>query len=305
MAGWACGVGVFVALVAIGWGRVAAIVRRGRPVEEGPIAVAVERLALGLGAESPPPVVLSDAIESPFVTGLVRTRIVLPAGLAERVGAETLDDVLLHELVHWKRRDLWVAWAQTVAQGLFWFHPLVWWANARIRLERECACDEGVLAANGRRAERYAESLMQVLLAVRGKAAVAPAFVGIFEPQGPIQRRVEGIMEQDGKMKRAGWVHWVALGLFAAACLPMAAQEETGGEVVTATGGDAEVGTEPGREQHRGQEMLTHDQRMQGEALQARVGWRAAGGCGRGGGGDVSRDADHRQAADSARAGGR
>ena len=53
--------------------------------------------------------------------------------------------MLAHELVHWHRRDMWIGWLQVVVQGLFWFHPFVWWANNQLRHERECVCDEAVL----------------------------------------------------------------------------------------------------------------------------------------------------------------
>ena len=55
-------------------------------------------------------------------------------------------DILAHELSHVLRFDAIVNALQVIAQALFWFHPLVWWANQRIRQEREKCCDEMVIA---------------------------------------------------------------------------------------------------------------------------------------------------------------
>ncbi len=54
--------------------------------------------------------------------------------------------VLAHELAHVCRYDAAVNLLQVLAQSLVWVHPLVWWANAQIRTEREQCCDEMAIA---------------------------------------------------------------------------------------------------------------------------------------------------------------
>jgi len=46
-------------------------------------------------------------------------------------------------------------------EAIFWFHPLVWWLEARLVAERETACDEDVLDLCGH-ARAYAESILKV-----------------------------------------------------------------------------------------------------------------------------------------------
>lgn len=76
------------------------------PVEEGPLRVALERLAQRLGAGQVPELLLSESAASPFLVGLFRTRIVLPVGLPGMLTPIELDNVLMHELLHWRRRDI-------------------------------------------------------------------------------------------------------------------------------------------------------------------------------------------------------
>ena len=70
--------------------------------------------------------------------------------------------VLLHELIHLRRRDVWVNFLQALLQIFYWWHPLVWLANARIRRVREEAVDDAVMLALRDEAEAYAPTLLEV-----------------------------------------------------------------------------------------------------------------------------------------------
>jgi bla regulator protein BlaR1 len=77
--------------------------------------------------------------------GVVRPRIVVPERLLGELNDVELRAVLAHELAHWRHHDTWIGWLQVIAQSIFWFHPLLWWANAELRNERELVCDRAVL----------------------------------------------------------------------------------------------------------------------------------------------------------------
>ena len=101
---------------------------------------------------------LCDGIDSPAVTGAFRATVLLPRAAA-RWSAERLRIVLLHELAHARSRDALVQLVADAACAVHWFNPLVWIAAARLRVERELAADDAVLAA-GVRPSRYAEELL-------------------------------------------------------------------------------------------------------------------------------------------------
>ena len=86
--------------------------------------------------------------------------------------------VLLHELAHIRRRDCLVHCLAQAAFALHWCNPLMWMALARLRAERERACDDLVLVA-GTRGSDYAEHLLDIARQFRrqgiGVAAVAMA----------------------------------------------------------------------------------------------------------------------------------
>jgi beta-lactamase regulating signal transducer with metallopeptidase domain len=70
---------------------------------------------------------------SPAACGLLRPVILIPEELVNQLSMPSLRAVLLHELGHIKRGDLWVNYLQTLLQIVYWYHPLLWLANAQIR----------------------------------------------------------------------------------------------------------------------------------------------------------------------------
>jgi hypothetical protein len=72
--------------------------------------------------------------------------VVIPEWFLQEMAPAELQQVLLHELTHLRRRDDWTNLTQKVIKAILFFHPSVWWLEQRLSLEREMACDEAVLA---------------------------------------------------------------------------------------------------------------------------------------------------------------
>jgi hypothetical protein len=106
--------------------------------------------------------------------GVLRPHVLLPAA-ADGWSPERLRAVLVHELGHVRRRDTLIQLGAQLACALYWWNPLAWLAAARLRIEREHACDDLVLGA-GIRPSSYAADLLEVARAIsRGEAAHAGA----------------------------------------------------------------------------------------------------------------------------------
>lgn len=120
-----------------------------------------ERLAPGRRVD----VLCHPLIEAPCTWGWHRPVVLLPRE-ATSWGREPLQDVMAHELAHVGRRD-WLGYLlASLATALCWFHPLVWLAASRLRLEAERACDDRVLAL-GTSAPDYAERLLHMAQQLR------------------------------------------------------------------------------------------------------------------------------------------
>jgi beta-lactamase regulating signal transducer with metallopeptidase domain len=159
---WLAGVAVQVGGLAWQRRRLAELLGRAEPTDAS-IATRVVELCTGLGLRRPPRIALVEGAGSPFVCGARRPVVVLPRDTLAMLSPGQLRQVLLHELAHVRRRDLLWGWLPEAARVVWWFNPLAWWVVARVRLERELACDQLVLNHGGASAADYAETLVQVV----------------------------------------------------------------------------------------------------------------------------------------------
>ncbi len=131
----------------------------------------VDALRVGLGIRqrirvrvAPDDALRAECPQGPVLIGAWRQTIVLPRFLAEAWPASRLEPVILHELQHARRKDpqwnVLLAWVETV----YFFHPLVWLTAARLRIEREFACDDAVVARHESLLVPYARTLVGLSL---------------------------------------------------------------------------------------------------------------------------------------------
>jgi beta-lactamase regulating signal transducer with metallopeptidase domain len=155
---WAVGVMLAFAHLAVGWIRVRRIAAADAvPVEPSLRALVrdmVLSMRIGLDVEA----YYSTRVAVPMVIGWRRPRILLPREAVTRLSASELRGVLAHELAHVRRNDYAANLAQSAIDRLMFFHPAVWWVSARVREEREYACDDAAIVV-GRDAASYAHAL--------------------------------------------------------------------------------------------------------------------------------------------------
>ena len=218
------------------------------PVDDPKVLDAFREAREATGVGSRVRLLTSTGLSSPILIGLVRPRIMLPAGALKDLPPDQLRPVLLHELAHLRRRDLWVNWIQVILQSLYWFHPLVWLANLRLRREREMIVDDIVLSHLGGEREAYGNSLLSVVKQAARKRVLAPGYVGIVETQGSMARRLRRILDANRRLSvRLGWLSAAALIALALLLIPQARPEleapalaEDQPEAESAAAGDAE-----------------------------------------------------------------
>jgi beta-lactamase regulating signal transducer with metallopeptidase domain len=198
----------------------AGIVRRATPLTTSdwtrPLLEAADRLSL----DRAPRLLLSDRLPMPFACGLVWPAIVLPAAAAEWTDRRRRA-VLCHELAHLRRLDLLLNALGQVACAVWWFHPLVWAAARRLRLESERACDDLVLGV-GTRPSEYADHLLQI---VCGAArARTPAIALPMAQRREFEGRMLAILERGARREPASRRHSALLATAALALVvPLAA----------------------------------------------------------------------------------
>ncbi len=120
-------------------------VRREAEPAGGGLARLFAHLRRRLGVRGPVELRLSDAVAAPCTVGLLRPAVLLPRREAEQAPIQELTLLLGHELLHVRRRDLWLGWVPILARRAFFFLPFAALAEREYGLGREAACDAAVI----------------------------------------------------------------------------------------------------------------------------------------------------------------
>jgi beta-lactamase regulating signal transducer with metallopeptidase domain len=158
---------------------------------------------------------------SPAVFGLFRPIILLPQSIVNRLSTPQLRAILLHELVHVRRRDVWVQCAQTFLQIIYWWHPLVWFANLRIRRVREEAVDDAVVRILRAEADIYPRTLLEVARLALRRTAPGLGIVGILESGKAFRNRIERLIAPAVHARKPSMLWFGVILLFSALVFPM------------------------------------------------------------------------------------
>ena len=145
--------------------------------------------------------------------------IVLPQKLIASLGPNAIRNFLAHELAHFARRDHWVRLCESVVLGVFWWHPLAWWAKRQLQHAEELCCDAWVLWAYPKSQAEYARTLLATLdYLSAGRAALPPLASGLGR-SNLIRRRFEMILHHQSPRRLSAHGTW-ATAFFGLAILP-------------------------------------------------------------------------------------
>ena len=137
------------------------------------------------------PVTLLETHESvlPMTWGVVHPIVLLPSE-SHDWSDERRRFVLLHELAHVKRIDVLFQSIARLACAFYWFNPLAWYALWRLRVERELACDDCVVASGERPTNRLREPASEDRPRVPARSFLGRCCHGTIDEAGATNRRV-------------------------------------------------------------------------------------------------------------------
>ncbi|MBP2657229.1 MAG: Beta-lactamase [Firmicutes bacterium] len=122
------------------------IIRNSLRVTDSYVISLIEECKLTINTKANPVLIESSMIRSPMVVGATRPYIILPTGIIGKLSKAELRFILLHELAHLQRRDLYMNWIMSFLQIIHWFNPIIWYAFYQMRRDQELACDAYVLS---------------------------------------------------------------------------------------------------------------------------------------------------------------
>jgi len=192
------------------------ISRRALMIAEADELVKVSAAREGIAGRRGVEVFVSPEVGVPSVVGFFAPRILLPYGLLAKISVVDLRQILLHEMEHLRRGDDWTNLLQKVGLVAFPLHPVLAMVERRLCVERELACDDGVMRTTGAR-KAYATCLANLAEQSLIRRGVTLA-LGAWERQSELGRRVRRILRgPEGEMGRAAMV--ASMGVLAVGVL--------------------------------------------------------------------------------------
>lgn len=141
-------------------------------------------------------VVFQDIVGTPSLFGIIRPKILLTPAVSN-LSVKELEYILLHELAHYKRKDMFINYILLGLQAVHWFNPVMWYCFMRIREDMETATDEKVLSIiNSTEHKDYGKALLAVLESF-DCPKLAPKLLGMVDDKKNIERRIKMIKMSD------------------------------------------------------------------------------------------------------------
>src|SRR5262249_14149208 len=152
-----------------------------------------------------PAVALVPGTISPLVWAPGRTaRLLVPQELREHLDDDQRDSLLVHELAHLRRGDHRVRRLELIVLGLYWWHPVAWWARRELQDAEERCCDGWVTQVLPGSAAAYAAALVETVAFLSATRTAVPLGSSGSGQARQLKRRVTMILE--GKTARPlGW----------------------------------------------------------------------------------------------------
>jgi beta-lactamase regulating signal transducer with metallopeptidase domain len=180
-------------------------------------------LARKMGIRRCPSIWLVPGAVSPMVWTLGgRPRLLFPAKLLDQLDREQRATLLTHELAHVRRRDHWVRALEILVSGLYWWHPVVWWARHELHEAEEQCCDAWVVDTLKDAGRAYALALLQTVAFFSKVRSTLPLTASGIGQVPHLRRRLTMIM--NGTTPRSlSWAGCVLVLGLGAMLLPLSA----------------------------------------------------------------------------------
>jgi len=219
--GWLAGMLILLVLLAQRIFFVRGLIARSRAANKRSVDI-LEECRIKIGIRQRIELRILDNNLSPAVCGLIRAKILIPATILERLSREKLKAVLIHELAHIKRGDIWVNMAATILQIVYFYNPLLWIANSMIRKVREQAVDEMVLVALKPETESYSNTLIDIAEMTFWRPSFSLRLTGVAESKKSLERRIKHMLSRPvPTSSKLGIVGLIAIIFIGAMVLPM------------------------------------------------------------------------------------
>ncbi|MDF2907694.1 MAG: peptidase BlaR1 [Herbinix sp.] len=140
---------------------------------------------------------------TPSLYTALHTRILLSEEHMKNLSDREIRYIFLHELIHYRRKDIVVNWLVMFLQIIYFFQPLLWYAFLKIHEDCEISCDAEVLKYFGEDIHQEYGNTILKLLRLHADSGFIPVTAGIGKHKSSYRRRIIMIKQ----FKRYRWTN--------------------------------------------------------------------------------------------------
>ncbi|TQR46233.1 M56 family metallopeptidase [Paenibacillus popilliae] len=155
------------------------------------------------------PLLISNGVSSPTLYGVLRPKILLPGKYFAQFRNEELRHILLHEFVHYIRKDIVTNWLFSILLILNWFNPILWYASRKMREDQELSCDDRVISClEADEVKQYGYTIVKLVEANMTTGFRSVSATSFSTDKSLIKRRINMIA-----LFKRGSYKWTILGI--------------------------------------------------------------------------------------------
>jgi bla regulator protein BlaR1 len=133
-----------------------------KKIDDSDLLIIIGKCKRTLGIKRNINIYIGNSFKSPFIIGLLKPSIYISEQLINLDQAH-FEHVILHELAHYKRKDILYNIFSILAMCIHWFNPIIWKITSIIKSDIDLACDTYVLNKLGEnKAKSYGNSILAV-----------------------------------------------------------------------------------------------------------------------------------------------
>ncbi len=190
---------------------------------------------------------VNSLVSSPLLIGFLRPRIILPhTSLSESDFYYTA----LHELTHYRRRDMFYKWLSQLTVCLHWFNPCVYLMSREINRLCELSCDERVIATLSDNARKSYGTTLVNAVGAGGSYKDTLASVTLHESKELLKGRLNAIMQYKKCSKPIKFITLLVTGILLGAATVLGAYAAPDSHTA-ADAADAPLSAAPSRSDYR------------------------------------------------------
>ena len=138
---------------------------------------------------------ITNEINSPSLCGVIKPKILIPLKVVSFVNEKEMKYIIMHELCHYKRKDILVTWLTSIVKAIHWFNPIIYLGFNIMRSDCEAACDEMVLTKLGKEENlNYGNTIINVLQLIHSKNPI-PGTTSMITDKKRLKDRIKNIAE--------------------------------------------------------------------------------------------------------------